>query len=168
MFRPLRRILGTLTVLLLGLTYAIHPLYSDAPAAYASTCTPADTTYLDGGTTYSILAFKSTSSCNWVVPSGVSSADLLLVGGGGAAGNLGAGGAGEFVEKLNQSVSGTIAVQTGAGGAAGGSNRQSGFPTSFGGVTAAGGGRGGYDSAGQSSPDGASGCLLYTSDAADE
>jgi uncharacterized repeat protein (TIGR02543 family) len=97
----------------------------------------------------------------WTVPSGVTSVDALVVGGGGGAGGAhdnatsGGGGAGYVYANSTQSVSGTINVTVGAGGTGGigqslgtAKTGNSGGSSVFGSVTALGGtgGFGGYDS----------------------
>jgi uncharacterized repeat protein (TIGR02543 family) len=97
----------------------------------------------------------------WSVPTGVTAADVLVVGGGGGAGgahdnaNSGGGGAGYVYANATQSVSGTINVTVGTGGTGGigqslgtPRNGNSGGSSVFGSVTALGGsgGFGGYTS----------------------
>jgi uncharacterized repeat protein (TIGR02543 family) len=111
----------------------------------STTCSPASQT--SGG--YTILSFTSTTTCNWSVPTGVTSADVLIVGGGGAGGGGigGGGGAGEFIETTRSGLTGgsTVTISVGAGGT---SNNNwnagnAGENSQFGSVIAYGGGGGG-------------------------
>ena len=164
MKNPAKMWLGTLTALLLALMPSVVPVGGSVAPASASECSPSDTTFTGDGThgtsgvNYRALVFENSSSCDWTVPAGVTSVDLLLIGGGGGGQGLAGGGAGEFLQRSSKSVSGSITVYAGAGGSgAGGGNSQSGYASVFDDLTAAGGGRGGYNSAGASSLDGASG-----------
>lgn len=109
---------------------------------------------------YCYVAFKNTGSLgsqttySWTKPSGVSVADVLVVGGGGGGGSRhgGGGGAGALVDATNYSLAGAsaITVVVGAGGAgatgstsyAGTSGQNSTFKNSTNGLTALGGGFG--------------------------
>ena len=163
-------------VLLLGLLPAANPV-SPVPASYASSsCSPTATTFTGTGTSalssatygesgevYAQLSFTSTTSCTWVVPAGVTSIDIVVVGGGGAGGygsRGGGGGAGEVAYSTGLSVTAgaTITVAVGLGGASSGdgSSAANGTQTTFGSVIALGGGRGGGD-AGSASTGGSSG-----------
>jgi hypothetical protein len=134
-------------------------------------CSPTpDTSSVPG---YTILKFTSVGSCNWTVPSGVSSADVLVVGGGGGGGGTGnrgwsgGGGAGGDVvssQTLNITPQSSISITVGAGGAggAGGMNgedrsdsdfAQSGQDSSFGNLIAKGGGKGSDAAESTSYPD---------------
>lgn len=78
-----------------------------------STCAPTSST--SGGST--ILKFTTVGTCNWVVPSGVSSVQTLVVGGGGGgSSDVGGGGGGGQVVAATVNVSGTVAIKVGAGG----------------------------------------------------
>ena len=146
---------AALTVALLFLLAMFAPFGSSSVPAFAADCTPADATYSSNGVTYQVLVFKNSSSCDWTVPDGITSVDVLVVGGGGAGGGLGGGGAGEFVEETAFAVSGTIAIVAGAGGprstSTDASNRN-GSPSSFGSITASGGGGGGLGNGGDGAP----------------
>jgi hypothetical protein len=115
-------------------------------SASATSCSP--TTITANNFTY--LYFKSTGSCDWTVPAGVTKVDVLVVGGGGSGGiggttanEPGGGGAGGMVENLGVSVTpnatSTLTVGAGAPGAATASN---GSNSSALGYTANGGGAG--------------------------
>ena len=64
-------------------------------------------TYAYPDSAATILSFTNVGSTNWVVPSGVSLVDVLVVGGGGAGGwaSGGGGGAGGYIYSTNVSVS---------------------------------------------------------------
>ena len=122
--------------------------------ANANNCVTSSTTASNGDT---IVTFATEGSCNWQVPTGVSSVRVLVVGGGGSGGGgisgswYGAGGGGGAVVD-NQSFSVTagaqISVTVGAGGIKSnysttytGSNfdLRSGSSSAFGSITAGGG-----------------------------
>ena len=67
-----------------------------------------------------VIEFKNVGTARWSPNAGVISAWVLVVGGGGggASRHAGGGGAGGLVEATSYPISGTIAVQVGAGGAA--------------------------------------------------
>ena len=126
-----------------GTTYALYRAYE--------ACSPSEATYSSTGVSYKVLAFKNSSLCEWAVPAGVTAVDLLVVGGGGAGGGLGGGGAGEFLERTSIAVSGAIAVVAGSGGSATGgatASVRNGQQSTFGSITASGGGGGGYGNGG--------------------
>ena len=78
-----------------------------------STCDPAST--ISGSNT--ILKFTTVGTCNWSVPSGVSSVQALVVGGGGGgSSDVGGGGGGGQVVASTVNVSGTVPITVGAGG----------------------------------------------------
>jgi uncharacterized repeat protein (TIGR02543 family) len=124
----------------------------------AQSCVPSSTT-VNG---YTVLSFTTVGDCNWNVPAGVTSADVLVVGGGGGGAGAytpllsdgaGAGGGGGAYLASSYPVSGTIAITVGAGGAGGtaGNTRENrhgtrGGSSVFGSVTAGGGGGGGCSS----------------------
>lgn len=115
-------------------------------SAVAAECTP--TTTRSGGFKY--ITFTDTSAtCTWTVPAGMSLAStILIVGGGGGAGyygNAGGGGAGALVITTNFSLTpgSVFNITIGSGGRGSTAGRGvSGNPTSFGSVTATGGGYG--------------------------
>lgn len=118
-----------------------------------------ESTYVDGNTTYKVHVFNSSGS--FVVTSGKQSVEYLVIGGGGGAGNYGGGGgaggyrSSVFGELSGGNVSaestlalatGTYSVSIGAGGAGGTSVSVRGYnggTTSFGPLSALGGGGGG-------------------------
>ena len=115
------------------------------------TCSPASQT----ASGYTILTFTNAGACNWSVPAGVTSADVLIIGGGGAGGGGvgGGGGAGEFIETSRSGLTGgsTVLISVGAGGTPkswdfGGAGNAGGF-SRFDSVIAYGGGGGGTNSA---------------------
>ncbi|MCF8536937.1 MAG: fibronectin type III domain-containing protein [Candidatus Nanopelagicales bacterium] len=59
-----------------------------------SDCTPLTYSYTSGGTPYTVVEFQSAGECDWVVPSGVATVDVLAVGGGGGGGAWVGGGGG--------------------------------------------------------------------------
>jgi len=75
---------------------------------------------------YTILSFTNTSTCNWTVPTGVTSAEVLVVAGGGGGNrgvcgvNYGAGGGGGGVSLTTESLTpaAAVAISVGAGGSA--------------------------------------------------
>lgn len=123
--------------------------------------------FVDG---YCVVAFKNTGSINtqttfsWTPPSGIDLVDVLVIGGGGGGGaHVGAGGgAGGFIEQTNVTVNAPIQIIVGQGGRRSETEQVSGFgngdvpiadrqkwgrsgeSSSFGTITAAGGGRGGF------------------------
>lgn len=115
-----------------------------------------DATFEDGeGSIWLIKEFKSGSG-NWVIPSGVTKIDILVVAGGGAAGSSrysncmgGGGGAGGLIWKTDVTRLGTtdimqgntISYSIGAGGISG--DNGMGSDSIFGNLTAKGGGAGG-------------------------
>ena len=96
---------------------------------------------------YCLVAIKSGTAGNWLVPSGVSSISYLVVGGGGGGGNFGGGGAGTFLEVLNSAVTSGSLINATVGTGGSGSNATnagtSGENSSFNGSIAPGGGGGG-------------------------
>ena len=121
--------------------------------------------------TFSGTTTDSDMSVDWTVPYGINEVDLLLVGGGGSGGSDegGGGGAGLFIEKSDFNFSsdvdseGEISIQVGAGGSFNGGDYSSdtGGNSSFGSLTAVGGGTGGYalqaDQPGSTADDGGDG-----------
>jgi mucin-19 len=114
----------------------------------SKTCSPSSQT----ASGYTILTFTNTGPCNWSVPAGVTSADVLTIGGGGAGGGGvgGGGGAGEFIETTRSGLTGgsTVLISVGAGGtpnswAAGNAGQSSRFDS----IIAYGGGGGGINTA---------------------
>ena len=112
--------------------------------SYTPACSPSSTS--SGG--YTVLTFTAVTTCNWAIPTGVTAADVLVVGGGGGAGS-GGGGAGGFLSRSLTEQSGDIQIVVGAGGA-GSPNQTSrganGQTSSFGNLSAGGGGGGGRGS----------------------
>ena len=140
----------TLTFSSSGLTSATQNLVisSSFPA-----CTPTKT--FVNTNSEAVLTFKNTSLCDWTVPAGVSSVDVLVVGGGGGYGS-GGGGSGGFNEKTSVPVTPGqgVTVVAGKGGAQScqtcyTSRGADGASSVFGSLEAGGGGGGGR---GTSSP----------------
>jgi|GEM_PF-6195800 len=102
------------------------------------TCTPKQTAQ----GVHVVVAFTSSTACDWNVPAGVTSIDYLVVagGGGGASRAGGGGGAGGFLTANNRSVSGVSAltISAGAGGAGGAIGQRAGSTGSASSVTGSG------------------------------
>jgi len=99
-----------------------------------------------------------TSPATLSVPTGVTSMDVLVVGGGGGAGGFGGGGAGGLIYRPGFTVTpgGTVTVTVGnggGGGAEGGGDSYSGQDSVFGTLTAKGGGGGGQANYGPDLPE---------------
>lgn len=69
----------------------------------AESCSPTVIEREISGSVFTALKFSAASTCEWVVPTGVVSVDLLVVGGGGGA-STGGGGGGGVLERSNYSV----------------------------------------------------------------
>lgn len=113
---------------------------------HAAACVPNER----GTGTETILTFRTTGTCQWTVPSGVTSVRALLVGGGGGGGsdNGGGGGGGGVIEESNIAVTpgASMNVVVGAGGAGAvnaSSTASNGGNSSFANLVARGGGGGG-------------------------
>ncbi|CAN2225709.1 Putative Ig domain containing protein [Candidatus Nanopelagicaceae bacterium] len=138
----MRKVARTLAAVALVATSSVSLVES----ASAAECSP--TTTRSGGFKY--ITFTDTSAtCTWTVPAGTSLAStILIVGGGGGAGyygNAGGGGAGALVVTTNFSLTpgSVFNITIGKGGRGSTAGRGvSGSPTSFGSVTATGGGYG--------------------------
>jgi trimeric autotransporter adhesin len=127
-------------------------------AAVIAICSPISTT-IDGA--FTVLSFASVGTCFWSVPTGVTTADVLVVGGGGGgagtystgtAGSGGAGGGGGAYLANSVPLTPGLSMQliTGRGGNGGittssrpGSEGAQGGDSAFGTLTAGGGGGGG-------------------------
>lgn len=101
-------------------SFTAASLSTSITASYV-TCDPnRDTTSLSG---YTILKFTNTTDCSWSVPAGVTTADVLAVGGGGGGGGDGGsgGGGGELRYSASYSLSGisSLTISIGSGGTAG-------------------------------------------------
>ena len=123
----------------------------------AESCSPEVIEREISGSNFTALKFSDASTCEWVVPTGVTSVDLLVVGGGGGA-STGGGGGGGVLERFNYSVTsgGTVSISVGAGGlgntSRGGAGSLGGA-SSFGDLTAFGGGGGAaFQAVAQNSP----------------
>ncbi|CAN2226769.1 Listeria/Bacterioides repeat [Candidatus Nanopelagicaceae bacterium] len=108
-------------VLVLSLFVAIPSQVALSSTANAAECSPTITT----ASTSKVITFSAVGSCSWTVPSGVTSVDVLVVGGGasGSAGisNIywpsgGGGGAVETRSALSVTSGNSINVVTGDGG----------------------------------------------------
>ena len=124
-----------------------------------ASCSPGSSS--SGGFTILTFTSTSTSTCNWTVPSGVSSADVLVVGGGGggagtystgvaASGGGGGGGGAYLASAVPLTPSAKLQIRVGSGGTGGittsnrpGSEGSQGGDSAFGTLTAGGGGGGG-------------------------
>lgn len=86
------------------------------------TSDPTSATYGVSGRSYTQVRFNTAGTCGWVVPEGVSAADVMIVGGGGAGsyyGLAGGGGAGAVLvssQPVSVSPGAATLVQVGAGG----------------------------------------------------
>ena len=107
------------------ITTLISGLLASIPIpANAAACNPTSNETNDGVT---ILTFATVGSCDWIVPSGITQAQVLIVAGGGGGGDSkiyatgGGGGAGGYFQS-NVGISGSIAISVGAGGAGGANN----------------------------------------------
>lgn len=108
--------------------------------------------YTVGSNTINVytLTGTATASANWSVPTGVTTAEILVVGGGGGGGfdNGGGGGSGGISYSSSYSVTGNYTITVGVGGA----SRNNGANSSFGSVLVGYGGGGGSGANGGSSP----------------
>jgi hypothetical protein len=116
------RISKLLTALLIG---GLIPAFVPTPAV-ATGCAAANTSTVD---IYTVLTFTSTATCNWSVPTGVTSIDVFMVGGGGGGGadGGGGGGGGAAISRSAFAVTAgnTLALTVGTGG--NGSNWNTGY-----------------------------------------
>jgi len=114
-----------------------------------------------------ITSYTSTGSGSFSVPTGVTAVDVLVIAGGGSGATnggdgTGGGGAGGLIYRPAYPVTpqGTISYSVGAGGTSvpsGNTNGNNGQDSTFGGLTAKGGGYGGTDSANAGGPGGSGG-----------
>ena len=140
-------LLATVSILGLGSTVGIHDL-----SAALAPCTPETTTIGDD----TVVQFKNTGQCAWVVPALVTNVTYLVVAGGGGGSSGGGGGGGVLtnfgVSTLTVTPGASMSVTVGAGGQyGGGGSGNSNLSTSggnsiFGTLTAVGGGHGGTNS----------------------
>ena len=157
MSRPLRRlgsILGATGVFVL--TVAVIPEMASAVA-----CAPVVTT--DG--LHSVASFTTVGTCEWTVPGSVTEVTYLIVGGGGGGASGGGGGGGVItnhgISTLTVTPNAVMSVVVGAGGVNGGGGSGNSIPatsggnSTFGTLTAVGGGYGGTN--GRVPADGGSG-----------
>ena len=117
--------------------------------ASAAACVPVITT--DG--LYSVASFKTVGTCEWTVPSSITEVTYLIVGGGGGGASGGGGGGGVRTNHggtaLTVAPNAVMSIVVGAGGVYGGGgsgnsiNAASGGNSTFGTLTAVGGGYGG-------------------------
>jgi len=150
-YKGFHRILGALTVLLLGVFPAVNPFSPDLPGALAAACSPTESSYSSSGSTYNVLSFTAAGTCQWTVPSGVSTVEYLIVAGGGSGGDAGGneggggGGAGGVATNVGSTpLSITPASSQSIVVGAGGQNNNNGENSSAFGEAVSGGGRGGY------------------------
>jgi uncharacterized repeat protein (TIGR02543 family) len=159
-----RRPLALLTIAILALTPALSPVgpFVDSASATSapggscaqtvSNATNVTVTRLGNDC---IISFRRVGTTSWTVPSGVTGATVLVVAGGGGGGSDnggGGGGGGVRYETLSVSATPSISVVVGEGGAASGvanNNLQTnGGNSSFGNLSALGGGQGGNGESG--------------------
>lgn len=104
-------------VLTSALFLGFFQVFSFTPALAAG-CIPASTANQD---IYTVLTFTSTTTCDWTVPTGVSSIDVFMVGAGGGGGGDGGGGGGGGAAISRSAFSVTagnsLALTVGTGGA---------------------------------------------------
>jgi len=139
-FRPMLR-----TLISASCVFALV-LVGTGTQANAESCSPTVIEREISGSVFTALKFSAASTCEWVVPTGVTSVDLLVVGGGGGA-STGGGGGGGVRERSNYSVTSgeTVNISVGEGGLGNSSRGGPGSPggaSSFGDLTAFGGGGG--------------------------
>lgn len=160
-----RGILLAFTTIALAGIHLVAGAAGGIPVAQATGATCSPNAVINGA--YTVVSFQGAGTCTWVPPLGVVSADVLVVGGGGGGGGGpqwfnglssasagGGGGGGRVVSETSLSVSGNVSITVGAGGAGGsgstdgwsyGHGISAGAPggdSSFGAVSALGGGRG--------------------------
>ena len=152
--------LGTLTVFLLAPTPSVVPVGGSVASVSAATVsesggsvciqtvTNSDQVSVSKPGAYCVITFERVGTTNWTVPTGVTTAEVLVVAGGGGGGGsswTGGGGAGGVLHRTDAPVSSVIAITVGGGGLAGSGNSTggSGGNSLFGTVTALGGGGGG-------------------------
>ena len=133
--------LGALSII------AAASIFQIPQSSAAGACSPTITRT----TNFKYFTFTNSAVCTWTVPTGVTNATtILVVGGGGGSGyygNAGGGGAGALVVTTNYALTpgSTFDITVGAGGlkpSAGAGAGTSGGATTFGTVTAVGGGYG--------------------------
>ena len=117
--------------------------------ASAAACAPVITT--DG--LYSVASFRTVGTCEWTVPSNITAVTYLVVGGGGGGASGGGGGGGVItnhgISTLTVTPNAVMSVVVGAGGVYGGGGSGNSIPatsggnSTFGTLTAVGGGYGG-------------------------
>ena len=144
--RRISKVLSVFFFVVAGISYYV-PVDN---ATAAATC-PAS---LSGGTVTTangacVLSFTTVGSYSWTPPAGVTTVDVLVVagGGGGGADAAGGGGGGGVIHDQARVVSGAVSLSVGAGGVGGrnstGTVASNGANSTFGTLTAVGGGRGG-------------------------
>ena len=163
---PLKFWLGTLTVFLLALTPSVVPVGGSIAPAEAATVgsgacvqtvssatgvTPTAVTV--GGISHCLVTFTNSGTVTWTAPSGVSEIEYLIVAGGGAGGRYrgGGGGGGGVLEGTTTIASGEHSILVGPGGTgrflnSGEAPTNGGNSSAFG-LSALGGGRGGFQGA---------------------
>ena len=125
-------------ILIALISALLVPYINNSSAKAVASCSPTET--IDG--LYTVQTFSTTGTCQWSVPTGITSLDSLVVagGGGGGGGSItyspddgaggGGGGAGQVVETTSRTVSETqvmtIVVGSGGNGATGSPRNASG------------------------------------------
>ena len=140
-------------------------------SASALTWTSANGCWTATDGTYNYTMWNATGANTWTVPAGVTQVDYLVVAGAGSGCNGaggGGGGAGGFLNGTGLSVSGTVNVVVGAGGASGNNPGITGDNSTFSSITAVGGGGGGssYDGIGLTGGSGGGSSAPSTTDSA--
>ena len=127
-------------ILIALISVLLVPYINNSSAKAVASCTSTETT--DG--LYTVQTFSTTGTCQWSVPTGVTSLDTLVVagGGGGGSGTItdstpaqggggGGGGGGQVIETTSRTVSTSqvITIVVGAGGNGGDGRGVSTIPT---------------------------------------
>jgi uncharacterized repeat protein (TIGR02543 family) len=96
--------------------------YLSSSATTSATSIPACSPTSTQSNGYTVLTFTAVQTCGWAPPAGVSTYDVLIVGGGGGGGNpggnrgSGSGGAGGYFAGSSVSITSPLTVRVGAGG----------------------------------------------------
>lgn len=144
--RRVLEVLAALFFIVASLTHYISGESASAVAACPESVSGETVATVDGAC---VLSFATVGSYSWTPPAGVKGVDVLVVagGGGGGADAAGGGGGGGVVYEQNRLVSGATTLSVGGGGDGGRKETatvaSNGADSTFGSLTAVGGGRGG-------------------------